>query len=446
MSGAVPPPAGRPPGRAAGVPRPVYPGCGWCGPGDPAPAPQRVPSQAIVARCGGDRAASWGGCLSPLWGASEFRRSPSPGCPPSRQAVGPTTHVLLARVCRCEGPALSPWLACPVGGCVPRGRWGPSPGGGGCQRCEGRLVSGAVPPPAARPPGRAAGVPRPVCPGCGWCGRGDPAPAPKRAPLRAVIARCGGDRRASPGGLPCAVVRVVWGQALLLSRLPALWAGCRGPLPTCCGRGCAGVGAQHCPLGLHALWGLLAAGLVGGCPRGGWPSTIVRGLWCWALSLPRPSVPCGGQPGFRDQSVFGAVGPGVGVQHQLHSVCPCDRPCAPWGWRKGAPWGGAFRHCPGRLGSGAPPPPAARPLGGLLGSAAHVLWVRVCGCGGPALSPWLACPVGAACHVGGGGPSPGEEAFHCCDGRLVSGAVPPPATSPLEQVAGVPRSVCPRCR
>ena len=57
--------------------------------------------------------------------------------------------------------------------------------------------------------------------------------------------------------------------------------------------------------------------------------------------------------------------------------------------------------------SGAPPPPTARPLGGLLGSATHMPWARVCGCGGPTLSPWPACPVGAACRGGCGGPSPG---------------------------------------
>ena len=51
----------------------------------------------------------------------------------------------------------------------------------------------------------------------------------------------------------------------------------------------------------------------------------------------------------------------------------------------GRPRGGAFDRCVGRLGSCAPPPPTARPLGGLSGSA---LWARACGCGGPALSPW----------------------------------------------------------
>ena len=116
-------------------------------------------------------------------------------------------------------------------------------------------MSGAVPPLTARPLERAAEVPRPVCPGCGWCGRGDPAPAPQRAPYA------------------------------------------------------------------------------------GWR-------------------------------------------------------CALWGWAQGIPGGGAFRRCGGHLGSGAPPPPTARSPGGLSGSATRLLWARVCGCGGPPLAPWLACPVG----------------------------------------------------
>ena len=64
------------------------------------------------------------------------------------------------------------------------------------------------------------------------------------------------------------------------------------------------------------------------------------------------------------------------------------RRCSLWGWRKGVPGGGAFHHCEGRLRSGAVPPLTAPPLGGLLGSATHVPWARVCGCGGPTLSPW----------------------------------------------------------
>ena len=127
------------------------------------------------------------------------------------------------------------------------------------------------------------------------------------------------------------------------------------------------------------------------------------------------------------------------------------RPSAPtylptqWGWRKGVPGGGAFHRCEGRVRSGAPPPPTTRSLGGLLGSATHVLWARACGFGGPTLSPWPACPVGAACHGDGGGPSPGGVACHRCEGGLVSGAVSPPAVRPLGRVAGVPQPRCLRC-
>ena len=254
--------------------------------------------------------------------------------------LGSATHMLWARVCCCGGPAVSPWPACPVGAACRGSGGGQSPGGAACHRCEGRLVSGAVPPPAARPLGRAAGVPRRVCPGCGRCGRGDRAPAPQRAPLRAGVGRCGGGGRAFPGGVPSAVVRGVCGQALPLQRLPALWAGCSGPPPPCHGRGCMGVGAQHCPLRLHALWGLLAAGVVGGRPHGGWPAIVVRGVWCQALSLPWPPVLWGGRPGYRDPCVPGAVGVGVGTQHQPHGARPCGPELRAVGVAEGCPRGG----------------------------------------------------------------------------------------------------------
>ena len=267
LSGAVPPPAARPLGRAAGTPRPVRPGCGRCGRGDSAPAPQRAPLRSGVARCGGGgRASPGGGAFHRCEGGLRSGAPPPPTARPPAGLSGSATHVLWARVCGCGGPALSPWPACPVEAACRRGGGGPSPGGVACHRCEGRLVSGAVPPPAAHPLGQAAGVPRPVCPGCGRCGRGDPAPAPQRVPLRAGVARCWGGGRASP--------------------------------------------------------------------------------------------------------------------------------------RRAA-----VHRCEGRLGSGAPPPPAARPLGGLSGSAIHVLWARVCGRGGPAPAPWLACPVGGCAPWGWWGAS-----------------------------------------
>ena len=274
MSGAVPPPAARPLERAARVPRPVCPGCGRCGRGDPAPAPQRAPLQAGVARCGGGGRAFPGGVLSTvargawcqalslpqppvLWsGQPGFRVPRVPG------AVGAGAGIQhRPRSVRPCGPAL---LTAGVAEGRPRG-------GGAFHRCEGRMVSGAVPPLAARPLERAARVPRPACPGCGRCGRGDSAPAPQRAPLRAGVARCGCGGRASPGGVPSNVVRGAWCQALSLPRPPVLWSGQPGfRVPCVPGAVGAGVGTHHRPHSVRPCGlALLAVGVAEGRPRGG---------------------------------------------------------------------------------------------------------------------------------------------------------------------------------
>ena len=233
----------------------------------------------------------------------------------------------------------------------------------------------------------------------------------------------------------------------------------RRPFPNCPPTGRA-VGVRHpravgtgvwvwgpntVPLGCMPCGGCVPRGSWGAVPGGGWPATVVRDVRCQALFLPWPPVLWRGHPGFRDPCVPGAVGAGVGTQHRPHSVRPCRPALLAVGAAEGVPGGAAFDHSEGCLRSGAVPPRTARPLGGLLGSATHVLWVRVCGCGGPTVSPWPACPVGAACRGGGGGPSPGGMACHRYEGRLVSGAVPPPAARPLERAARVPRPVCPGC-
>ena len=233
-----------------------------------------------------------------------------------------------------------------------------------------------------------------------------------RLPGGSACRRCGGRLRSGappppaacpPGGLSGSATHVLWARVC----------GCGGPALS---------PWLACPVGAACRGG------GGGPSPGGWPATVVRGVWCQALSLPRPPVLRGGQPGFRDPCVPGAVGAGVGTQQRPHSArALAGRRCSLWGWRKGVPGGVAFHRCEGRLRSGAPPPPTARPRGGLWGSATHVLWARVCGCGGPALSSWLTCPVGDACRGGGGGLSPGGVACHCYEARLVSGAVPPPA-------------------
>ena len=194
-------------------------------------------------------------------------------------------------------------------------------------------MSGAVTPPAARPPERAARVPRPVCPGCGRCGRVDPAPAPQRAPLRAGVARCGGGRRASPGGVP---------------------------------------------------------------------STVVRGAWCQALSLPRLLVLRSAQPGFRDPCVPGAVDAGVWTQHQPHSVRPCGPALLAVGVAEGRPRGGCLppswgapgvRRCPslGRSSSGACS----------QGSATRVSRVRSMRACGPSTGPTACALAGRRCSLWG---------------------------------------------
>ena len=139
-----------------------------------------------------------------------------------------------------------------------------------------------------------------------------------------------------------------------------------------------------------------------GAVPGGWPSTAVRTVWCQALSLPLVARPLGvgGQGSATCVSrvrLVWAWGPSTGP-----TACAlAGRRCALWGWRKGVPRGGAFRRCGGRLSSGAPPPPAVRPLGGPSRSATHVLWARVCGCGGPARIVSLTCvPCGGLCATG----------------------------------------------
>ena len=160
--------------------------------------------------------------------------------------------------------------------------------------------------------------------GRGCCGRGDPALAPQRALLRAVVARCGGGGGASPGGMP---LRRCEGRLSSGTRPPpaarpqgglsrsathVLWA-------RVCGRGGPALSLWlACPTGGCMLRGWWEA------PPAGWPSTVVRSVWCPALSLPRLPVPWGGQPGFRDPCFPGAVGVGVGTQHKPHRVRSCE--------------------------------------------------------------------------------------------------------------------------
>ena len=152
---------------------------------------------------------------------------------------------------------------------------------------------------------------------------------PSTGPAARALAgrRCSlwGWRKAVPGGgVPSIIVRGAWFQALSLPQPPVLWSGQPGFRDPCVpGAVGAGVGTQHRPHGVRPC-GLapLAVGVAEGRPRGV-PSTVVRGAWCQALSLPRPPVLRSGQPGFRVPCVPGAVDAGVGTQHRPHSLRPC---------------------------------------------------------------------------------------------------------------------------
>ena len=140
------------------------------------------------------------------------------------------------------------------------------------------------------------------------------------------------------------VVRGAWCQALSLPRPPVLWSGQPGfRVPCVPGAVGAGVGTQHRPHSVRPCGlALLAVGVAEGRPRGGVLSTVVRGAWCQALSLPRPPVLWSGQPGFRVPCVPGAVGAGVGTQHRPHSVRPCGLALHAVGVGEGRPRGGCF--------------------------------------------------------------------------------------------------------
>ena len=254
-----------------------------------------------------------GGRLLPGCGASGVGRSPTPDCPPSGRAAG--AHYPLAvgvgRYGRGD-PSPTPQRA----GFARCGGGMRVPGGGASCLGLGRPVSGALPRLTARPLG---GLPGPttdwlwVWGGAGVGTRHQPHSA---LALRAVGAACG-----CLGGAPPAWVWGVRGRALSHPRLPALWAGCRGPLPTCCGcGGGAGVETRH----QTPQRALLRAGFArcGGGTRvpGGGASCLGVGR-PGSGALPTPTArPLGGLPGPTTHWPWVWGGAGVGTRHQPHSA------------------------------------------------------------------------------------------------------------------------------
>ena len=324
-----------------------------------------------------------------------WRAVPS-GCPlPS--LAGTPFHAVCA--IRALGPvAILVVPACPFRVCalaLPRRPLPPPPLGG--VACAPRVV------PAL---GADRAVPRGPCPSAcpapvpcsvwrAW-GGGGPVPVPPY-----LAWGCGSGGRASPGGVPSTVARGVWGQALPLPRLPAHWAGCWGPRSTCCGRGRAGVGALLCPLGLHALWGLRAAGRVRGVrvPGGG----LGGGGGAPYPPFVRPGGAC--RAGCRSASFRPSGFPGQATKRvSLASCCPWGAwPPIPLRVRARPPFLGAICAASWRVGAGSlvPPRPPWEPAAGRGGGSrsGSSLWRG----GGPSPLPrGVGAGAPAACGPVGG--------------------------------------------
>ena len=197
--------------------------------------------------------------------------------------------------------------------------------------------------------------------------------------LRAV-----GAERGRPGGAPPAWVWGVRGRALSHPRLPALWAGCRGRLPTGCG--CGGVRAwepvsKPTARALACWWGGMRV------PGGGATCLGVGRLGSNALPLPT-ARPLGGLPGPTTHWLWVPGGSGRGDPSPTPQRALLRAGFARCGGGTRAPGGGASCLGVGRPGSGALPRPTARPLGRLPGPTTHWLWVRGgCGRGDPSPTP-----------------------------------------------------------
>ena len=170
----------------------------------------------------------------------------------------------------------------------------------------------------------------------------------------------------------------LWGvrcRALSQPRLPTLWAGCRGPIPTGCGCGAVRAwGPVTNPTApapsswLCALCrqheGARGRRLLPGCGGSG----VGR-------SPPPTSRPLGRLPGPTTHWQWVRGGAGVGTRHQPHSARSCELALRAVGAARGRPGEGASCMGVGRLVSDALPPPTARPLGGLPAPTTHWLWV-----------------------------------------------------------------------
>ena len=409
MSGAFPPPVARPWGRATRPRCPCFPGAGGVGVGTQH-QPHSVRSCEPALRSVG--VAGWrpGERVPRAVGRGLRGQSlvPSPGCPPSGRGVRVRCPRAVRAGMRAWGPGTVRLAHMPCRGLRTAGVVGGRPGLVTSHRCEGRLVSGAVPLPAARPWGRAA---RPRCPcfsGAGGLGVGTQhrfhSVRSCELALRAVgvaggrprghaLCRCEGRLRS--GARPPPAARPRGGQSW--SAAGVLWARVCGLGNPALSLWCA------CPAG-----GRAPQGLAGGCPR------VVTSHRCEGPlvsgAFPPPAArPWGRAARTRCPCLPGAGGVGVGTKHRPHSVRSWELALRALGVAGGRPWGGgggvAPPRCEGAPGVRPSPSPGCPPVGRAArarrpGAVGAGVWVWVCrpymgraaGCG-CAWCAWCLCGV-----------------------------------------------------
>ena len=309
------------------------------------------------------------------------------------------------------------------------------PGGGASCLGVGRPGSGALPPRTARPLG---GLPGPtthwlwVRGGAGVETRHQPHSACScELALRAVGAACG-----CPGRVPLAWVWGVRGRALPHPRLPALWAGCRGPLPT--SSGCGGVRAwgpvtnptERAPASwLCALWGRHEGARGGRLLPGCGASGVGRS--------PTPDCPPSGRAAEAHYLLaVGAGGRGRGDPSPTPQRALASWLCALWGRHDGA-WGGCLLFGCGASGVGRSPTPDCPPSGRAAG-AHYPLAVCAGGCGrgDPSPTPQRALLRAGFARCGGGTRAPGGGASCRGVGASGVGRSPTPECPPSGRAAG----------
>ena len=369
--GRSPSPNCLPSGRAAGAHYPLAVGAGGCGCGDPSSTPQRALLRAGFARCGGGTRAPGGGTSCLGMGRPGSGALPPPTARPLGRLPGPTTHWLWVRGGAGVGTRHQPnsSRSCDLalrsvgaargrpGGAPPAWMWG----------VRGRALS------HARLPALWAVCQGRIPTGCG-CG-GVRAWGPVTNPTARALACCGGGMRVPGGGASClGVGRPASGAlppptARPLGGLPGptthwLWVrGLRawGPVTNATARALASW--------LCALWGRLQGARGRRLLPGRGASGVGRS--------PTPDCPPSGQvAGAHYQVAVGAGGCGRGDPSPTPQRALLRAGFARCGGGTRAAGGSASCLGVGRPGSGALPPPTARPLGGLPGPTTHWLWVR----------------------------------------------------------------------